>query len=53
MTSGQCLIDSESRLREAMHKMLEPGSGADDEATGPETKAEPDHSGHAMPHTEP
>ncbi len=53
VTSGQFLIDSESRLREAMQKMLEPGSGVDDAATGPETKAEPDPSGHAMPQTEP
>jgi Cu(I)/Ag(I) efflux system membrane fusion protein/cobalt-zinc-cadmium efflux system membrane fusion protein len=66
VTSGQFLIDSESRLREAVQKMLAPASDVHDETTMPETEAEPDHSehtmpgmeaepdhsGHAMPHTE-
>jgi len=52
VTSGQFLIDSESRLREAVQKMLAPASDAHDEATMPETKAEPDHSGHVMPDME-
>jgi Cu(I)/Ag(I) efflux system membrane fusion protein/cobalt-zinc-cadmium efflux system membrane fusion protein len=53
VTSGQFLIDSESRLREAVQKMLNSGNGVDDEATTPGPEAEPDHSGHAMPRFEP
>jgi Cu(I)/Ag(I) efflux system membrane fusion protein/cobalt-zinc-cadmium efflux system membrane fusion protein len=49
VTSGQFLIDSESRLREAVQKMLNSGNGVDDEATGPGPEAEPDHGGHVMP----
>lgn len=46
VTSGQFLIDSESRLREAAQKLLEPdGSGH----AGHEKPAAPDHSGHEMP----
>jgi len=40
VTSGQFLIDSESRLREAVQKLLGPGSG-EAETAG--------HEGHAMP----
>jgi Cu(I)/Ag(I) efflux system membrane fusion protein/cobalt-zinc-cadmium efflux system membrane fusion protein len=42
VTSGQFLIDSESRLREAAQKLLEPGGG------GQQMPAAPDHSGHEM-----
>jgi Cu(I)/Ag(I) efflux system membrane fusion protein/cobalt-zinc-cadmium efflux system membrane fusion protein len=42
VTSGQFLIDSESRLREAAQKLLEP-AGA-----GHEMPVAPDHSGHEM-----
>jgi multidrug efflux pump subunit AcrA (membrane-fusion protein) len=49
VTSGQFLIDSESRLREAVQKMLKSGNGVDGEAPGPVPEAEPDHSGHVMP----
>jgi len=59
VTSGQFLIDSESRLREAVQKMLEPGARGDAAAgqVGPEhaghemlgAEHAPDHSGHAMP----
>jgi Cu(I)/Ag(I) efflux system membrane fusion protein/cobalt-zinc-cadmium efflux system membrane fusion protein len=46
VTSGQFLIDSESRLREAAQKFLEPDSGGQ---AGHEMAAAPDHSGHEMP----
>jgi Cu(I)/Ag(I) efflux system membrane fusion protein/cobalt-zinc-cadmium efflux system membrane fusion protein len=46
VTSGQFLIDSESRLREAAQKLLEPdGSGH----AGHEKPAAPDHSSQEMP----
>jgi len=59
VTSGQFLIDSESRLREAAQKLLEPGASeggsaaqAVSEHAGHEMPAPeevPDHSGHEMP----
>jgi Cu(I)/Ag(I) efflux system membrane fusion protein/cobalt-zinc-cadmium efflux system membrane fusion protein len=44
VTSGQFLIDSESKLREAVQKLLGTGDG---EAEGPDP-----HAGHAMPDAE-
>ena len=60
VSSGQFLIDSESRLREAAQKFLEPDSGeqsthglpAAPHPGGHEMPGMPDHSGHAVPAVE-
>jgi Cu(I)/Ag(I) efflux system membrane fusion protein len=53
VTSGQFLIDSESRLREAVEKFLAPGEKVDQGTSSPEAQAmsgeAEDHGGHAMP----
>jgi multidrug efflux pump subunit AcrA (membrane-fusion protein) len=53
VTSGQFLIDSESKLQEAVQKMLGPKAAAGTEHAGhamPEDSAETDpHAGHVMP----
>jgi Cu(I)/Ag(I) efflux system membrane fusion protein/cobalt-zinc-cadmium efflux system membrane fusion protein len=48
VTSGQFLIDSESRLREAVQKLLEPGV-SEEAAAGPVGQ---EHAGHEMPGAE-
>jgi RND family efflux transporter MFP subunit len=56
VTSGQFLIDSESRLREAFQKLMEPGTaeGAPDPGgrAMPAESSSHNHSGNAMPGTE-
>jgi hypothetical protein len=47
VTSGQFLIDSESRLQEAVQKMLAPKPAADVGHEMPE--ADDPHAGHEMP----
>jgi hypothetical protein len=49
VTSGQFLIDSESRLREAIEKMMEPEGGSPGAAETTAPDAAHDHGGHPMP----